>query len=238
MENVKAIKATLWTFELALGLKINFTKSYFGAIGMSDGWKLEAAGCLNSSLLSIPFVYLGIPIGANPRRYQMWGPILKKCERKLTRIPKKVMDKLVSIQRRFLWGGGLEQNKIAWIKWETVCLPKDKGDLGIKDINTFNLALLGKWKWNLFQHEGQLWVRVLESKYGGWRSLDEVPHGNNESIWWRDLKVAFQNSQQGADVQNSILWRVGCGDRIKFWEDKWLQFWRQHLKIQIGRAHV
>lgn len=133
-----------------------------------------------------------------------------------------MMDKLVSIQRRFLWGGGLEQNKIAWIKWETVCLPKDKGDLGIKDINTFNLALLGKWKWNLFQHEGQLWVRVLESKYGGWRSLDEVPHGNNESIWWRDLKVAFQNSQQGADVQNSILWRVGCGDRIKFWEDKWL----------------
>ncbi|KHN37114.1 Putative ribonuclease H protein, partial [Glycine soja] len=57
------------------------------------------------------------------------------------RIPKKVVDKLVRVQKRFLWGGGPDNNKIAWIKWETVCLPKEKGGLGIKDINTFNLAL-------------------------------------------------------------------------------------------------
>jgi len=43
MENVKAIKAILRTFELVSGLKINFGKSCFGAIGMSDRWKLEAA---------------------------------------------------------------------------------------------------------------------------------------------------------------------------------------------------
>ena len=126
------------------------------------------------------------------------------------------------LQRRFLWGGGTDQNKIAWIKWEAVCLPKEKGGLGIKDINIFNLALLGKWRWNLFQHEGQLWARVLESKYGGWRGLDETPCDNNESIWWRDLKMVFQTSQLGEDVQNSIEWRAGCGDKIKFWEDKWI----------------
>ena len=64
-------------------------------------------------------------------------------------------------------------------------------------------------------------ARVLESKYGGWRNLDEAPHDNNESIWWSDLKMVFQNSKQNDDVQNSIVLRVGCGDRIKFWEDKW-----------------
>ena len=85
MENVKAIKAILRTFEIASGLKVNLAKICSGAIGMPDRWKLEAAGCSNSSLLSIPFVYLGIPIGTNPRRYQMWVPILKKCERKLAR---------------------------------------------------------------------------------------------------------------------------------------------------------
>ena len=41
-------------------------------------------------------------------------------------------------------GGGLDQKKIAWVKWDTICLPKDKGGLGIKDIRTFNRALLGK----------------------------------------------------------------------------------------------
>ena len=43
------------------------------------------------------------------------------------RIPKKVEDKLVSLQHKFLWGGSADTNKIAWIKWETVCLPKEKG---------------------------------------------------------------------------------------------------------------
>ena len=62
------------------------------------------------------------------------------------RIPKKVEDKLVSLQRRFLWGGGPDINRIAWIKWDIVCRPKEKGGLGMKDIDTFNLALLGKWR--------------------------------------------------------------------------------------------
>ena len=62
----------------------------------------------------------------------------------LFRVPKSVADKFVRLQRRFLWGGGPDQNKIAWVRWETVCLPKEKGGLGIKDINNFNLALLRK----------------------------------------------------------------------------------------------
>ncbi|KHN45198.1 Putative ribonuclease H protein, partial [Glycine soja] len=78
----------------------------------------------------------------------------------------RVVKKLVCIQRSFLWGDGDDQHKIAWVKWETVCLPKDKGGLGIKDITKFNLALLAKWKWNLFHHNGELWARILESKYG------------------------------------------------------------------------
>ena len=85
MRNVKTIKAILRTFELVSGLKINFVKSSFGAFGMSEQWKIEAANYLNCSLLTIPFIYPGIPIGANPRRCQMWDPLINKCERKLAR---------------------------------------------------------------------------------------------------------------------------------------------------------
>jgi len=35
--------------------------------------------------MSVPFTYLGIPIGANPRRSQTWDPLITKCERKLAR---------------------------------------------------------------------------------------------------------------------------------------------------------
>ena len=109
------------------------------------------------------------------------------------RVPIRVVDKLVRIQRRFLWGGGDDHNKIAWVNWERICLPKESGGLGIKDINKFNLALLGKWKWNLFHHHGELWTKVLESKYGGWRGLDEASCDNSASIWWRDLKLALHH---------------------------------------------
>jgi len=116
------------------------------------------------------------------------------------------VERLEGIQRRFLWGGGLEQNKIAWIKWETVCLPKEKGGLGIKDINSFNLALPGKWKWNLFQNHSDLWARVLESKYGGWRNLAEASRDSNDSIWWRDLKLAIHHPQQEMVLHNGVVW--------------------------------
>eukprot|EP00256_Glycine_max_P062848 XP_014632435.1 uncharacterized protein LOC106799005 [Glycine max] len=186
MENVKTIKAVLRTFELVSDLKINFSKSCFGAIGMPDQWKHDAAKYINCSLLFIPFIYLDIPIGANPRRCQLWDLIINK-------VPNRVVDKLVSIQRRFLWGGGIEQKKIAWIRWDSVCLPKEKEGLGLKDIKTFNPALLGKWKLSLCQHQVELWARVLDLKYGGWRSMDEVTRGTNESIWWQDLKMVLIN---------------------------------------------
>ena len=85
-----------------------------------------------------------------------------------------------------------------------MCLPKEKGGLGIKDINTFNLALLGRWRSDLFQHQGELWARILDSKYGGWRCMDDVTRGNNESLWWQDLKAVFHQSQQGNVFQNGI----------------------------------
>ncbi|KAL5137894.1 putative ribonuclease H protein [Glycine soja] len=180
MENIKAIKTILRAFELVSGLKINFAKSSFGAIGMSDSWKQNTAIFLNCSLLAIPFVYLGIPIGANPRKYHMWDPIIQK-------VPRRVVKKLVCIQRSFLWGDGDDQHKIAWVKWETVCLPKDKGGLGIKDITKFNLALLAKWKWNLFHHNGELWARILESKWRCWW-LALI-----WSVWQHRNKIIFSN---------------------------------------------
>ena len=108
--------------------------------------------------------------------------------------PKKVVKKLVRLQRNFLWGGASDQNKIAWVKWEAVCLPKEEGGLGVKDITSFNVALMDKWKWKLFQSPGELWVRLINSKYGGWRGLNEDLRAAKESIWWRDLKKVCQHT--------------------------------------------
>ncbi|RZB94304.1 Nucleolin 2 isoform G [Glycine soja] len=97
----------------------------------------------------------------------------------------------------------------------------DKGGLGIKDLKTFNTALLGKWRWDLFQQQGELWARILDSKYGGWRSLAEGIRGSNESPWWKDLMMVLHQQQRSTVLKNEIAWREGCGDKIRFWEDCW-----------------
>ena len=38
---------------------------------------------------------------------------------------------------------------------------------------------------------GELWARVLESKYGEWRGFDEASSNSNISLWWRDLKLVI-----------------------------------------------
>ena len=68
-----------------------------------------------------------------------------------------MLSKLEGLQQRFLWGGDAEYKKIPWITWETICLPKEREGLGIRELKKFNYALLGKWHWNLFHYQGKLW---------------------------------------------------------------------------------
>ena len=34
---------------------------------------------------------------------------------------------------------------MAWINWNSICLPKEEGWLGVRRVRAFNLSLLGKW---------------------------------------------------------------------------------------------
>ena len=56
-------------------------------------------------------------------------------------------------------------NKIAWFSWSDICKSKELGGLGVKDFISFNHALLGMWRWNLFHQKDCLWEDVLNSKY-------------------------------------------------------------------------
>ncbi|KHN31163.1 hypothetical protein glysoja_012813, partial [Glycine soja] len=42
------------------------------------------------------------------------------------------------------------------------------------------------------------------------------------SLWWRDLKRALHHSHQGQVIQNGLKWKVGGGNKIRFWEDRWI----------------
>ncbi|RVX16794.1 putative ribonuclease H protein [Vitis vinifera] len=133
------------------------------------------------------------------------------------RMPKSVARRIEKLQRDFLWGRANGGSKVHLVRWEVVCVDKEKGGLGIRKISLLNKALLGKWIWRFACAKEELWKKVLEAKYG------------KEELGWRTRKA---NGAFGVGVWKEILkesswcwenmgFKVGKGNRIRFWTDLW-----------------
>ena len=61
--NIRAMRAILLLFEALSGLKVNFSKSQLVGVKIHASWLSEVVLVLNCKVGSIPFVYLGLPIG-------------------------------------------------------------------------------------------------------------------------------------------------------------------------------
>ncbi|MCI45360.1 putative RNA-directed DNA polymerase, partial [Trifolium medium] len=57
------------------GLKVNFNKSLLVEVNIPDSWLHEAASALCCKVGKMPFLYLGLSIGGDPRRLVFWEPM-------------------------------------------------------------------------------------------------------------------------------------------------------------------
>jgi len=55
-----------------------------------------------------------------------------------------IISSIESLFKNFFWGESEDHKKIPWIGWNTVCLRKENGGLGVTRLREFNLYLLGK----------------------------------------------------------------------------------------------
>jgi len=93
--------------------------------------------------------------------------------------------------------------------------------LGLKDVRKFNFALLAKWRWRFISQDKGKWREVLESKYGVELECPQLPV-KYQSRWWRDLvKVCREGGGEGW-FQKEVHWKLGRGDKVRFWEDVWI----------------
>lgn len=80
------------------------------------------------------------------------------------KISQGVKEKMDLFRKRLLWQEDQGIRKFHLVQWPVICSPKDQGGLGILDLETMNIALLGKWLWNLENGEGW-WQDILRDKY-------------------------------------------------------------------------
>jgi hypothetical protein len=82
-DNLWTIKTILRSFEMVSGLKVNFFISKLYGINIEENFLRASSSFLHCDVESIPFRFLGIPVGANPRRRATWIPIIESMRNRL-----------------------------------------------------------------------------------------------------------------------------------------------------------
>ncbi|WMV26834.1 hypothetical protein MTR67_020219 [Solanum verrucosum] len=117
-------------------------------------------------------------------------------------LPKKIIQEVEAMCRRFLWTGNLETSEKALIAWDKLCWPKSNGGLQFLDIYTWNKAAIGKLLWNVCPKKDKLWVAWIHSYYGQ-NGVWNIPEKQASWVVQRILKAA-QHLQEAGNTEAYI----------------------------------
>ncbi|GAU51627.1 hypothetical protein TSUD_140380 [Trifolium subterraneum] len=193
VNNLWTLKAILRGFELASGLKVNFWKSGLIGVNVNPTFLSMACTFLNCRLGSLPFKYLGLLIGANPKSLSTWEPLLDHLR-----------NRLCSWRNKHISLGG----RIVMINAVLNAIP------------IFYLSFLKMpskvWKKVVRIQREFLWGgEVRGDKKINWNPA-------KASYWWKDicsLDVVVESKNWLVD---SLERRVGNGISTSFWSTKWI----------------
>ncbi|XP_013699656.2 uncharacterized protein LOC125596828 [Brassica napus] len=131
-------------------------------------------------------------------------------------LPVGLCNSIQSALTRFWWDADPSTRKICWVSWDTLSTSKDSCGLGFRDIQAFNIAMLGKLAWRLVTKPDCLLARTLLGKYCYKGSFLTVPCPSSTSHGWRGIIA-------GRDLLIRHLRKViGNGNSTKVWSDSWL----------------
>ncbi|XP_026444361.1 uncharacterized protein LOC113344649 [Papaver somniferum] len=171
-------------------------------------------GCATDNL---PFLYLGMSLGAKETSKHIWDPIIEKFEERLSTWRQISLSKGEQKMRNFLWDHGAHSKVSHLINWNLVCAVKEKRGLGVCNLRLMNLAMLAKWCWRFGKEKNRLWYKIIRDKYGDTFSCwvpQKVNSSHGVSCWKTIAKTANLVSL------NSVL-NIHSGKDISFWNDVW-----------------
>jgi hypothetical protein len=109
--------------------------------------------------------------------------------------PAWLLDEVEGWERAFFWAG---KRKVhggqCLVAWDAVCKPYEFGGLGVKNLCLQGLALRVRW----------VWLRRTDLGHP-WQGLPS----------WKD-------EMANAVFDSLVKIKVGKGDRVLFWHDRWL----------------
>ncbi|GAV60148.1 LOW QUALITY PROTEIN: zf-RVT domain-containing protein, partial [Cephalotus follicularis] len=108
-------------------------------------------------------------------------------------LPVSITMECERMLRNFLWGGNGQNHSVGKVKWSKVCKPMKEGGLDIKDMTSWNKALILKQKLNFWS----------------------IPSHGLHSWSWHQI-LLLQNTARA-----HLLYKCGKGDKFSLWYDPW-----------------
>lgn len=95
--------------------------------------------------------------------------------------PMNVINTIQKIFAQFFWSSCIGGKERHWVRWQSVCFPKEEGGLGFRMLKDVYMALFCKLWWN-FRNIKSIWSAYMHKKY----NKKEHP---NMIIWRKGLEV-------------------------------------------------
>jgi hypothetical protein len=133
-------------------------------------------------------------------------------------LPTTLGEEIERMMNSFYWGTKKNGGRgINWLRWDKMTVSKDNGGLNFRDLEGFNLAMLGKQGWKLITNSSSLLTRVLKAKYFPRSGFLEANIGHNPSYTWRSIQSTIPLLSLG------YRWKIGDGSNINVWTDPWIR---------------
>ncbi|XP_019435061.1 PREDICTED: uncharacterized protein LOC109341583 [Lupinus angustifolius] len=257
--NFWTIKAILNCFELVSGLKVNFQKSSMMGFSVSSSILEAAAAFIHCKVGSSPFNYLGILVGANPRRIATWKGVIDSVGKRLAGwkcrhisfggrlvLINSILSSIPIYMLSLYKAPKAVIQKIESMQ-KTFLWGNKRGGKSIAWVSWVNvckpknLGGLGDKNFSLFNDSLLVkWTwRRLNDNGSLWGSILNSKYGsdtrqcapNLASVWWKDVwRVTNRDGNAGSLFWDLTLKVIGNGRSTLVWEDVWCE---KHPLMQV-----
>ncbi|GJX03941.1 hypothetical protein Tco_0189857 [Tanacetum coccineum] len=208
--SMKVIKKALDNFSAYFGLIPNNSKSiiFFGS--MKEEEQNAISYVLPFAIGKLPVRYLGVLLIAKRLGVKECG-----CPASVFLLPATIIKEINRLLKNFLWNQSEKTNGKAKVAWSSICKPKDRGGMGLKNLQTWNYALLAKHVWNIATKKDSLWVKWVHSVKLRGKSIWDVKEESNDSWGWKNLLEIRDQ------IKDKVIYKVGDGSKTSLWFDNW-----------------
>jgi hypothetical protein len=239
-----ALKTLLHSFAESTGLKVNYSKSVLVPLNISEDKLDQLCTTFQCQKGSLPFTYLGLPLGTTKPSIEHFIPLVQKIERRLTCTSsflsqggKLEMVNSVFSSSAMFYTGSLKLHKgvIKQLdKYRRHCLWRGS-DMNSRKPSRAAWPMVcvpkkqgGLGVLDLYTHNEAMLLKFLHKFYSKadipWVNLvwdnyyrnGKLPGQNKKgSFWWRDIVKLLNKFKGLASVS------VANGATVLLWEDKW-----------------